>query len=74
MRGVHIRTLVLWDQPVTSNGDTCNMDRAGAHTLLPGGEIHRARIGGQHDELCEGETGPVRDVGRCIEGGRSIAR
>ena len=64
---------VVTPKPVKTSDKARDMLRAGAQTLLPGGEIHGARIGGEHDELREREVRSVSDVSRGVKGGWSIA-
>jgi hypothetical protein len=74
MRNVHLRTLVLRDQPVTRDGHSAHVRRLAAETLLPRFKINGARIRRQHDELRERELRPIRDVDGRLERGRTIAR
>src|SRR5690606_21269000 len=74
VRGIYLRTSVLWDQPVTRDRYSADVRGIRSETLLPGFKIHGTRIWGQHDKLREGELGAIRDVDGRLERGRAIAR
>jgi len=74
MRCVHVRALGLWDQPVARDRDGAYARGVLAETLLPGRQVNRAGIGGEHHELREGQPRAISNVGRRRERGRAIAR
>ena len=70
---MHLRTLVLWDQPVTRDGYSANVRGVAPETLLPGLKINVPGVRRQHHELRD-DSRPIRDVNSCLERGRSVAR
>jgi hypothetical protein len=59
---------------VTGDRYAADVRGVGPEALLPGLEIDGTGVRGQHDELREGELGPIRDVERRLKRRGAIAR